>query len=209
MGNQPSDVPNKYGRVRRRKSQLPSKCKRKLNQQWKRSNTIRVIVNVAKTSLGGGSSSGTPPSGGPAWSSTGSTPAWPSPRTSSTRTRSVGTSGFKSSKVSRPQPDVNAMEMIICVIFKCDFFQFCNLFQKKEDEEEEGWRRHPIQPSCSFPIYLYSRNLELFWFCQSIRNTFRVTLALLQVLSTLSWCDRPVRARAEESSVSCSVQMIS
>ena len=94
-------------------SQLVSKCK--MNQQdAKQHNPSRV--NVATTSLGGGSSSGTPPPGGSTCSSTGSIPAWPSPSTSSTR--SGGTSGFKSSKVSRPQPDVNAMmEMIIYVIF--------------------------------------------------------------------------------------------
>ena len=135
-----------------------------------RGNSVRVRVNVAATTLGGGSTPGAPPRGGPTSSSTGSRPAWPSPWTSSTGPVSTQQVVTSRPEMCRPKDVDTKMEMIIyCDNLNCNFFNSVK-FQVKEDEEE-GLRHNTNQALGSFPSCVrYSRNLELFCFCHSYWN---------------------------------------
>ena len=113
-----------------------------------RSNSIRVRVNVAATPLGGGSTHQA--------LRRQEAPQVPEqvlhPRGHRQGQRlhgQVGTSGYESSEVSRPdQMLMRWWNNYLLWFIQFQFFQFCNI--SSHGGWEEGWRHKPNQPSAAF-----------------------------------------------------------
>ena len=147
-----------------------------------RGNSFRVRVNVAATTLGGGSAPGTPPRGGPTSPSTGSRPAWPSPWTSTTGPVSTHQVVTSRPEMCRPKDVYTKMEMIIyCDNLICNFFNSVK-FQVKEDEEE-GLRHNTNQSPRQLSLITQPRAAlfmsMLIEIHQSYQNLLQAVLSLV------------------------------